>query len=132
MRLAEGLLPDLELNYKKLFFQNSTYNRMTHFNIYVVIKHHSDANNRHFSHVIKSRIFKNLDFWKPIATFAGLSWKLYSNTPSWLPRSRFHMGTFWKTKDWSSHYWENQSFRFWYVGFHCQRRNKSTKTGISS
>ena len=35
---------------------------MTHFNIYVVIKHHSDANNRHFSHVIKSGIFKNLDF----------------------------------------------------------------------
>ena len=35
-------------------------------------------------------------------------------------------------KDWSSHFWESQPFRFWYVEVHCQRRLKSTKTGISS
>ena len=58
--------------------------------------------------------------------------KLYSNPPSWLARSRCHMGTFWKTKDWSSHFWEGQPFRFWYVEVHRQRRFKSTKTGISS
>ena len=58
--------------------------------------------------------------------------KLYSNRPSWLARSRCHMGTFWKTKDWSSHFWEGQPFRFWYVEVHRQRRFKSTKTGISS
>ena len=35
-------------------------------------------------------------------------------------------------KDWSSHFWKSQPFRFWYVEVHCQRRLKSTKTGISS
>ena len=58
--------------------------------------------------------------------------KLYSNPPSCLARSRCHMGTVWKKKDWSSHFWESQPFRFWYVEVHCQRRLKSTKTGISS
>ena len=37
--------------------------------------------NRHFSHVTKSRIFKNLNFRKKtIATFATLSWKIVSGT----------------------------------------------------
>ena len=58
--------------------------------------------------------------------------KLYSDPPSWLARGRCHMSTFWKTKDWSSHFWESQPFRFWNVDFHCQRRLNSTKTGISS
>ena len=51
-----------------------------------------------------------------------LGLKLYSNPPSWLARSHCHMSTFWKTKDWSSHFWESQPFRFWYVEVHCQRR----------
>ena len=58
--------------------------------------------------------------------------KLHSNAPSWLGRGRCHMGSFWKTKDWSSHFWEDQPFRFWYVEFYSQRRLKSTKKGISS
>ena len=58
--------------------------------------------------------------------------KSYSNPPSWLARSRCHMDTFWKTRDWNSHFWEGQPFRFWYVEVHHQRRFKSTKAGISS
>ena len=95
---------------------------------------------RHFSHVTKSRIFKILNLRKKAdrnfrRTFLKNRFrhlKLYSNPPSWLARSRCHMGTFWKTKDWSSHFWESQPFRFWYVEVHHQRRLKSTKTGISS
>ena len=58
--------------------------------------------------------------------------KLYSNPPSWLARSHCHMGIFWKTKNWSSLFWESQPFRFWYMEVHCQRRLKLMKTGISS
>ena len=94
---------------------------------------------RHFSHVTKSRIFKNLNLRKKAdRNFRGnflknhLSHlKFYSDLPSWLDRSRCHMGTFWKTKDWSSHFWKSQHFRVWYEVHH-QRRLKSTKTGIPS
>ena len=95
---------------------------------------------RYFSHVTKSRIFKGLNLRKKADRnfrdnflknhFRHL--KLYSNRPSWLAWSHCHMGTFWKTKDWSSHFWGSQPFRFWYVEVHRQRRVKSTKTGISS
>ena len=86
--------------------------------------------NRHFNHVTKSRIFKNLNLRKKAdRNFRGTflknrfrHLKLYSNPPSWLARSRCHMGTFWKTKDWSSHFWERQPFRFWYVEVHHQRK----------
>ena len=96
--------------------------------------------NRYFSHVTKSRIFKSLNLRKKAdhnfrGTFLKNRFrhlKLYSNPPSWLARSHCHMGTFWKTKDWSSRFWESQPLRFWYVEVHCQRRLKSTKTGISS
>ena len=75
--------------------------------------------------VTKSRIFKILNLTKKSdRNFRGTflknhfrHLKLYSNPPSWLARSRCHMGTFWKTKDWSSHFWESQPFRFWYVEF---------------
>ena len=93
---------------------------------------------RHFSHVTKSRIFKNLNLRKKAnRNFFFLKnrfrhLKLYSNPPSWLARSHCHMDTFWKTKDWSSHFWESQPFKFWYVEVQRQRRLKSTKTGISS
>ena len=95
---------------------------------------------RHFSHVTKSRIFKNLNlrekedrnFCRTFLKNPFRHLKLYSNPPSWLARGCCHMDTFWKTKDWSSHFWEDQPFRFWYVGCHHQRRLKSTKTGISS
>ena len=95
---------------------------------------------RHFSHVTKSRIFKNLNlrekadrnFRRTFLKNRFRHLKLYSNPPSWLARGCCHMGTFWKTKDWSSHFWEGQPFRFWYVECHRQRRLKSTKTGISS
>ena len=95
---------------------------------------------RHFSHVTKSRIFKNLNLRKKAhRNFRGTflknhfrHLKLYSNPPSWLARNRCHMGNFWKTKDWSSHFRESQAFRYWYVEVHRQRRLKSTKTGISS
>ena len=75
---------------------------------------------RHFSHVTKSRIFKNRNSRKKVNhNFRGTflknlfrHLKLYSNTPSWLATCRCHMGTFWKTKDWSSYFWEGQPFRF--------------------
>ena len=95
---------------------------------------------RHSSHVTKSRIFKNLDLRKKAdrnfrRTFLKnrlRHLKLYSNLPSWLASSRCHMSTFWKPKDWSSHFWESQPFRCWYVEVHRQRKLKSTKAGISS
>ena len=93
---------------------------------------------RHFSHVTKSSIFKNLDLRKKAdRNFRGnflknrfMHLKLYSNLPSWLAWSCCHMGTSWKTKEWS--FSESQPLRFWYVKVHHQRRLKSTKTGISS
>ena len=95
---------------------------------------------RRFNHMTKSRIFKNLNLRKKAdrnfrGTFLKKRFrhlKLYSNPPSWLARNRYHMGFFWKTKDWSSHFWESQPFRFWYVEVHRQRRLKLTKTGICS
>ena len=115
-----------------------------HFHIYAlkIFSLRSSFNERHFSHETKSRIFENLNlrkqadrnfrgnFRKKKKHFRHL--KLFSNTPSWLARSRCHMGTFWKTKDCSLHFWESQPFRFWYVEVHCQRRLNSTRTGISS
>ena len=101
---------------------------------------YKQTSSRHFSHVTKSRIFKTLNLRKNVdRNFRGAflknsfrHLKLYSNRPSWLARSRCHMGTFWKTKDSSSHFWESQTFRFWYVEVQRQRRLKLTKTGISS
>ena len=52
--------------------------------------------------------------------------------PKIIFKSPMLIGTFWKTKDWSSHFWEGQPFRFWYVEFHCLRRLKSTKSGYFS
>ena len=62
---------------------------------------------RHFSHVTKSRIFKNLNlrekadrnFRRTFLKNRFRHLKLYSNSPSWLARSCCHMDTFWKTKD---------------------------------
>ena len=55
---------------------------------------------RHFSHVTKNRIFKNLNLRKKAdRNFAAISWKTISGT-------------------------------YWYVEVHHQRRLKSTKTGI--
>ena len=95
---------------------------------------------RHFSHVIKSGFFKNRNLRrKADPNFRGnflknhfRHLKFYSNPPGWLARSRCHMSVFWKTKGWSSHFWEGQLFRFCYVGVHRQRRLKSAKTGIST
>ena len=96
---------------------------------------------RHFSHVTKSRIFKNLNlrekadrnFCRTFLKNCFRHLKLYSNPPSWLARDCCHLGTFWKTNDWSWNFWEDQpGFRFWYVEYHRQRRLKSTKTGICS
>ena len=95
---------------------------------------------RHFSHMTKSRIFKNLNLRKKAdrnfrRTFLKNRFrhlKFYSNPPSWLARGRCHMGTIWNTKDWSSHIWEGQPFRYWYVEFNRQRRLKSTKEDIFS
>ena len=95
--------------------------------------------NRHFSHVKKRHIFKNLNLakknnWKFCSNLLKNHFRhltLYSNSQSWLARS-YHMGTFWKRKSWNSHFWEGQPFRFCYVGFYCQRRLKCTKTGIAT
>ena len=83
---------------------------------------------RHFSHVSKSRIFKNLnirrkadrDFRGKLLVNHFRHLKLHSNPPSWLARSCCHMGTFWKTQGWNSHFWEGQHFRFCSVGVHTE------------
>ena len=123
---------------------NSPENTFLAFGIYFHEEHgipeFLGSGSRHFSHMNKNRIFKNLNLRKKAdRNFHGIFQKnrfrhleLYLNPPSWLARSRCHMGTFWKTKDWSSHFWESQPFRFWYVDVQHQRRLKSTKTGISS
>ena len=95
---------------------------------------------RHFSHMTKNRIFKNLNLRRKakrnfrcnLLKNHSRRLKFYPNPLSWLARSCCHMGIFWKTKSWSSHFWEDQPSRFFYVGVHCQRRLKSTKTGIST
>ena len=95
---------------------------------------------RQFSHVTKRSIFKNLNLRKKAyGNFRGnflknhfRHVKFYSNPPSWLARSRYHMGIFWKKIYWSSHFWDGQPFRFWYVEIHLQRKLRSTKTDISS
>ena len=98
-------------------------------------QYHVLYHSRHFSHVTKSRIFENPNLRKKADcnfcdTFLKNRFrhlKLYSNPLSWLARSHCHMGTFWKTKDWSSYFWESQPFRFWYAEVHCKRRLKSRK-----
>ena len=83
---------------------------------------------RRFSHVTKSHIFKNINLRKKAdrnfrRTFLKHRYrhlKFYWNPPSWLARCRCHMDTLWKTKDWTSHFWEAQPFRIWYVEFHHQ------------
>ena len=85
---------------------------------------------RHFSHVTKSRIFKNPNLRRkadrnfrgnfPKNHFRHL--KFYSKRPSWLDGSRCDMSAIWNTKGWSSHFWQGQSFRFFDMGVHCQRR----------
>ena len=81
----------------------------------------SSFNEMHCSHETKSRIFKNLNLRKQADHNFGDNFrkknhfkhlKMYSNTPSWLARSLCHMGTFWKTKDCTLHFWESQTFRF--------------------
>ena len=67
----------------------------------------------------KSRIFKNLNLRrKADRNFRGnllknhfRHIKVYSNLPSWLARSCCHMSAFWKTKGWSSHFWEGPIFQ---------------------
>ena len=79
---------------------------------------------RHFSHVTKSRVFKNLNLRrKADRNFRGnmlknhfRQLKFYSNLPSWLASNLCHMSAFWKTKGWSSNFWEGQPFRFCDMG----------------
>ena len=107
---------------------------------YLILNITSNYFSRHFRHVTKSSIFKNLNSRKKAhRNFCGFfpknrfrHLKLYSNPTSWLARSRCHMDIFWKTKHWSSHFWESQLFRFWYVKVYRQRRLKFTEAGISS
>ena len=106
----------------------------------LLTRYFSQSKNRHFSHVNKSRVLKNLNLRKKADRnfrdkflknhFRHLN--LYSNLPSWLAKSCCHMGSFWKRNDWSSHFWECQLLRFRYGEVHRQTRLKSTKTGISS
>ena len=48
--------------------------------------------------------------------------KIYSNSPSWLVRSRCHILTFLKAKGRSSHFWDGKSFRFYHVEVQHERR----------
>ena len=145
MIVFEIYLNLFDLEFSVLFFYKEKYTRpknWTHLRGFArpTTPDRNQARNRHFSHVTKSRIFKILNLRKKAdrnfrRTFLKNRFrhlKLYSNTRSWLSRSCCHMGTFWKTKDWSLHFWESQHFIFWYVQVHCQRRLNSTETGISS
>ena len=117
-------------------FLSSKTKRKGHILVLHLVFYFEDVSNI----LTKSRIFKNLDLRKEAdRTFHSnllknhcRHVKLYSNLPSWLARSRCHMGTFWKTKDWISHFFVYQTFKFCCVGVHRLKRLKSTKTGISS
>ena len=95
---------------------------------------------RHFSHVTKSCIFKNLsirrtfdrNFRGNLLEYHFKDLKLYSNSPSWLARSACHMSTFWKTASWISHFWQDQHFRFCCARVHDQKRLEFTKASIST
>ena len=97
-----------------------------------------NVNGRHFSHVTKSRIFKNLNlrekadrnFRHAFLKNRFRHVKLYSNLPSWLVRACCHIGTFWKTKDWSLHFSEGQHFRCWLNITHFGWNNISEQTNI--
>ena len=78
---------------------------------FVFISSNSNSNclfrsSRHFSHVTKRCIFKNLNLRrKPNCNFCRKLLKnhfrhrkSHSNLPSWLARSVCHVDTFWKTK----------------------------------
>ena len=121
--LSKGQLTDIQ-GMKKLWlrlpgrqtynFWNSNFLILTTFKwlLSKILRKNFQVLNRPFSHVSKRRIFKNLNLRKKAdRNFRGnflknhfRHLKLYSNSPSWLTRSRCHMGTFWKTKDWSSHF----------------------------
>ena len=121
--LSKGQLTDIQ-GMKKLWlrllgrqtynFWNSNFLILPTFKwlLSKILRKNFQVLNRPFSHVSKRRIFKNLNLRKKAdRNFRGnflknhfRHLKLYSNSPSWLTRSRCHMGTFWKTKDWSSHF----------------------------
>ena len=96
--------------------------------------------NSRFSHVTESRIFKNpylrrkvdCSFRSSLLKNHFRHLKLYSSPQSWLARNHCHMSAFWKTKCWSSHFWEGQPFRFCCKKVHRQWRLESTKTGITT
>ena len=136
-RISDNVLLEIHKNYN-VFLKMDNEKTLWRENISTL---NLDSNSiRHFSHVTKSRIFKNLNLRKKAdRNFRGTflkncfrQLKLCSNPPSWLTRSRCHMCTFRKIKDWSSHFRENQPFKFWYVEVQRQRRLKLTKTSISS
>ena len=93
---------------------------------------------KRFSHLTKSRIFKNLHLRKK--SRSQLSWhfrekpfqapKILFKSPRLIGQESLSYGHL--LKDRSSHFWEGHPFRFWYVEVQRQRRLKSTKTGISS
>ena len=83
----------------------------------------------------KTRAFKNLNlrrktnrsFCRNFLENHFRHLKLYSNPSSWLVRSHCHMGTFCKTKGYSSYFRLDQPFTFCYMGVHHQGRLKSPK-----
>ena len=85
-------IPSIEIILEKQLYYTRT------FSLLVLI--------RHFSHVVKSRIFKNLNLKrKAVRNFRGNLLKShfrhlnsYSNLRSWLTRGRWHMSNFSKTK----------------------------------
>ena len=137
------LVFSLKFSLKQVFLKGRQFNWKIHV-VEFIFRQSSRlrANNftGQFSYVTKSRIFKNRNLRrKADRHFRGSllknhfrHLKFYSNPPSLLARSRCHMSAFWKTKGWSSHFWEGQPFRFCYVGVHRQRRLKSAKIGIST
>ena len=97
---------------------------------------------RDFSLMSKSHIFKNLNLRKK----ADYNFRYFPEKPFQPPKIIFkshkligkmslsygHLLKDKRLKFWESHFWESQTFMFWYVEVHHQRRLKSTKTGIYS
>ena len=100
------------ISFCNFWFENDTWREVRYCHLLVICCVFI-VDIRHFSHVTKSHIFKNHNLKKVDRNFRRTflknrfrHLKFYSNPPSWLARGRCHMGTFWKTKDWSPHFWE--------------------------
>ena len=90
-------------------------------------------NCRHFSHVTKSRIFKNLNYRKKADRKKPFKApKIIFKSPKLSDQKSLSYGHLLKYKRLKFTFLREPNFKIWYVGVHRLRRLKSTNTGISS